>query len=176
MARNVEIKAKVPDMATLEARAVAVAGAPEAVLHQRDSYFASATGRLKLREIRTDGVDDTRAELIFYRRPDTEAPSLSDYLRIDVPNPVEMAALLAESNGRRLVVEKVRTLHWHGRTRIHLDCVAGLGDYMELEVTLGDSDTQTDGEQAARSLMAELGIESAQLESRGYADLLGGLS
>jgi adenylate cyclase len=69
-------------------------------------------------------------------------------------------------------VRKLRTLLLADRTRIHLDRVEGLGDFMELEVVLADDDAMQDGVAEAHALMARLGIASDQLIDVAYLDLL----
>ena len=65
---NVEIKARDADPAGTLERARALGASDEGVLVQRDTYFARARGRLKLRE------EPAGATLIAYARPDeTEA-------------------------------------------------------------------------------------------------------
>ena len=59
-----------------------------------------------------------------------------------------------------------------GRTRIHLDEVEKLGAFLELEVVLAEGEARSAGEAEARELLAALEIEPAQLEPRGYIDLL----
>ena len=44
--------------------------------------------------------------------------------------------VLAKCLGVKGKVKKVRTLYLVGQTRVHVDKVEGLGDYMELEVGL----------------------------------------
>lgn len=45
-----------------------------------------------------------------------------------------MNALLTEALGQNGIVKKVRRLFLVEQTRIHVDNVEGLGDFMELEV------------------------------------------
>ncbi len=59
-----------------------------------------------------------------------------------------------------------------GRTRIHLDEVEGLGDFMELEVVLREGESAEDGVREAESLMARLQVKPSQLIDRAYIDLL----
>jgi predicted adenylyl cyclase CyaB len=69
-------------------------------------------------------------------------------------------------------VVKNRILYLSGRTRIHLDHVEGLGQFMELEVVLKDSDSLDDGSAEAANLMEKLGITSSDLVEGAYVDLL----
>jgi len=71
-------------------------------------------------------------------------------------------------------VRKHRTLFLAGRTRIHLDKVEGLGDFLELEVVLEEGESAEKGVQEAHGLMAKLGIEPSQLIEDAYVDLLSG--
>jgi predicted adenylyl cyclase CyaB len=69
-------------------------------------------------------------------------------------------------------VKKRRTLFLVGRTRVHLDVVEGLGEFVELEVVLRDGESAEDGVREAKLLMSALGIYASQLIDRAYVDLL----
>ena len=167
MARNIEIKARVADMAALHARAAAIADSGPVELPQDDTFFACAHGRLKLR-VHADG----RGELIAYRRADDGGPKVSDYQLSPTASPDTLRDALARSNGVEGRVIKHRTLFLVGRTRVHLDRVHGLGDFMELEVVLGDGEDIDGGVREAHELMARLGISREALVQGAYHDLL----
>jgi predicted adenylyl cyclase CyaB len=167
MARNIEIKARVPDPAALRARAVGLATAEPEVLMQRDTFYNAPAGRLKLREF-ADGT----AELIYYERPDQPGPKTSIYSRTPVPDAASMRDLLARCLGAKAVVAKSRELFLIGATRVHLDQVERLGSFMELEVVLAAGQTDAEGEQIACDLMAQFGIREADLVDQAYVDLL----
>ncbi len=59
-----------------------------------------------------------------------------------------------------------------GQTRIHLDRVDGLGDFVELEVVLRPDQEQREGIAIAHELMRRLGIAEDQLVKVAYIDLL----
>ncbi|MBV2160102.1 CYTH domain-containing protein [Achromobacter denitrificans] len=168
MARNVEIKARVASLDAIEPLAAALSGQEPVSIAQDDTFFACANGRLKLRAF-ADGT----GELIFYRRSDETGPKESFYVisRTDTPDTLREALTLAYGTAGR--VRKQRLLFMAGRTRIHLDCVEGLGEFLELEVVLRDGETLEAGMEEARSLMAALGVAPEQLLSGAYVDLLG---
>ncbi len=125
---NIEIKARCGDLA--EARRVATALATEhvGVDRQVDTYFRTRSGRLKLRESSLSG-----GQLIPYLRPDQAGPKRSDYQVIPVPSPGETKRLLSELLGVHRIVEKEREIFLVDNVRIHLDRVAGLGDFNVME-------------------------------------------
>jgi len=166
MNRNVEIKARVRDPAAFAGRAAALAGDPPRVLRQHDVFFAVPSGRLKLR--RQDGG----AELIAYARPDGTGPRTSRYVLYRTGDPDALQAALAAALPVLGEVRKVRRLFLVGRTRIHLDEVAGLGWFMELEVMLAPGETPAAGAAEARRLAAALGIVAGDEVTGAYLDLL----
>ena len=166
--RNIEIKARVADLDAVEARAAALADSGPVDIHQDDTFFPCARGRLKLREFATgDG------QLIHYDRPDQGGPKLSDYVIAPTVDPAALREALTRACGTAGRVRKHRRLYLAGRTRIHLDRVAGLGDFLELEVVLATDDDLAGGEAEARRLMAALGIAEADLVEGAYIDLMG---
>lgn len=167
MPANVEIKARVHDPHELLRRARAVADRPETIIHQKDTFFRAAVGRLKLRDF-----GDGTGELIRYSRPDAGGPKVSDYAICRTGAPAELAGVLERSLGVVGVVEKTRTYLPAGRTRIHVDQVQGLGWFMELEVVLSAGEDPAAGEAEARRLMDELGVDEADLVRGAYLDLL----
>jgi adenylate cyclase len=167
MARNVEIKARVADLAQVEERVRPLADSGPVVIRQEDTFFRVPVGRLKLRVL--DGV---QGQLIWYRRPDADGPTESDYSIVPIEQHDALRAVLADALGIAGTVRKTRTLYMVGRTRIHLDEVEGLGDFVEIEVVLGEGEPVDAGEAEARGLMDSLGIRQQDLVPAAYVDLL----
>ena len=167
MARNVEIKARLNDAATVARRARELATEPETIIRQKDTFFACPSGRLKLREF-----GDGTGELIYYDRPDQAGPKVSDYALAPTARPQALLRVLCAAYPVLGVVEKSRTLLLRGRTRIHLDEVKGLGSFLELEVVLRPEEPVADGEAEARRLMADLGVAANDLVETAYIDLI----
>jgi predicted adenylyl cyclase CyaB len=82
-----------------------------------------------------------------------------------------MHSLLATALTTRGIVTKERHVYLVGRTRIHLDRVDGLGDFIELEVVLGPDD-EAGGEAEAHDVFAKLGVAQDDLVAVAYVDLL----
>jgi adenylate cyclase class IV len=166
-ARNLEIKAVDPDpLATLQA-ALSLGADDQGWLHQRDTYFHAVQGRLKLRE-----APPEPAELISYARAELAGPKVSLYRVVQVADHAALIEALSESLGVKVVVEKARRLLRWRNVRIHLDRVAGLGDFVELEAiatTPGGLEIERD---KVEQLCAALGIADDRLIARGYADLM----
>ena len=167
MARNIEIKARIPSVEAVAPKAAAVATEGPIDIHQDDTFFRCGNGRLKLR-----AFSSASGELIFYRRPDQQGPKESFYLRSPTTEPDTLRESLTLAYGQSGRVRKHRTLFLAGRTRIHLDRVEGLGDFLELEVVLGDNEASDVGVREAKELMAALGVEPGQLIDGAYVDLL----
>jgi predicted adenylyl cyclase CyaB len=167
MARNIEIKARVAEMPALAARAAAIADSGPIEIPQDDTFFGCDNGRLKLRVF-----ENGHGELIFYRRPDADGPKLSFYVLSPTESPATLREALTLANGQEGRVVKHRTLFLVGRTRVHLDRVEGLGDFMELEVVLAEGESADEGVREAHALMARLGIGADCLVEGAYHDLL----
>ena len=169
MARvNIECKARNDDLEATSRRCLAIGAELRGDLHQRDTYFAGARGRLKLREERPG-----TAVLIAYRRADTTTDVESRYVLAPVTDPAATIEALDGALGSTVVVTKRRRLFMYENVRIHLDDVEGLGGFTELEgvVAQDGSDRDVTVERVAR-LRAELGITDDALVAVGYSDLL----
>jgi predicted adenylyl cyclase CyaB len=168
MARNIEIKARLPEgLDDARKRAAVLATDPPSVLLQTDTFFNIPDGRLKLREFA-----DGSAELIYYERPDNEGPKASSYVRSPCLSPSTMCEALNAALGVRGVVKKRRELFIVEQTRIHLDEVEALGSYLELEVVMRDEQSDAEGEAIAQRLLEGLGVQHEWLISGAYIDLI----
>jgi predicted adenylyl cyclase CyaB len=167
MARNVEIKARLANIEALLPRVRDLADRGPELIEQDDTFFTCTNGRLKLR-VFADGS----GQLIAYERPDAAGPKTSDYSIADVGNPASLRATLALALGQNGRVIKRRTLFLIGRTRVHLDRVEGLGDFLELEVVLHEDESADNGVAEALTLLERLGVNASQLVVGAYADLL----
>jgi predicted adenylyl cyclase CyaB len=132
----------------------------------KNIFFHTAQGRLKLR------VLADHAQLIFYTRPDQEGPKRSDYHITRSDDPHNLKRVLDLAYGIRGVVKKTRYLYLVGQTRVHLDDVQGLGQFMELEIILQDGQSEAEGQKIAEDLMSALGVERTDLIESAYMDLL----
>jgi predicted adenylyl cyclase CyaB len=86
--------------------------------------------------------------------------------------PGTLRQVLLQAYGQVGRVEKHRTVFYVGRTRVHLDRVKGLGEFLELEVVLKDGESAEAGVAEASALMERLGVQSSQLIDAAYVDLL----
>ncbi len=167
MARNIEIKARVDDFSALyEKIALLSDGLPD-IIEQDDTFFVCPHGRLKLRTLAPD-----RGELIFYQRPDKAGPKTSFYTLSETHDPDSLRETLTLAYGAAGRVIKQRTLFMIGQTRLHLDRVKGLVDYLEFEVVLADDETPEQGIVIAEDLLERLGIDRQELVDQAYVDLL----
>jgi predicted adenylyl cyclase CyaB len=167
MLRNVEIKARIENVEALSSRARAIAGSDPTEIFQDDTFFQCSNGRLKLR-----AFSETSGELIFYQRPDKTGPKESFYVISATTSPDTLREALSLAYDQAGRVRKHRTLFMVGRTRIHLDKVDDLGDFMELEVVLAEDESTQDGVAVANDLLAKLGISPEQLIEGAYIDLI----
>jgi predicted adenylyl cyclase CyaB len=167
MPRNVEIKARVHDFEALRQRASNLADGPVEVVDQLDTFYITPRGRLKLRVLEPD-----RCELIQYTRADDSTAKTSTYDIVRSDDPASFSRILESALPIRGVVTKRRHLYLIGPTRLHLDEVEGLGTFMELEVVLSEGQTTEHGATIAEDLMMKLGIQTEDLISGAYIDLL----
>ena len=167
MPRNIEIKARVASLDALAAKVAAISTAGPTALRQNDTFFLCEAGRLKLRTF-----SQHEGELIFYRREDRAGPKESFYVRSSTAAPESLRHALTLALGQVGRVVKHRTLFLIGRTRVHLDQVERLGEFMELEVVLEEGEPPAVGVHEANTIMERLGIAPQQLLEGAYVDLL----
>src|SRR3982751_4741190 len=167
MARNIEIKARIENVALLRPLVAQIASEGPLEIAQDDTFFTCDNGRLKLRAFSNDS-----GELIFYRRLNQPGPKESFYLRSPTSSPGTLRESLSLAYGQIGRIRKYRTLFLVGRTRVHLDRVEDLGHFLELEVVLVDDESAEQGIREASELMDKLGIQPEQLIEGAYSDLL----
>jgi predicted adenylyl cyclase CyaB len=163
---NIEIKARARNFAEIKLRAEKLSDTPVQIIPQEDTFFNTPQGRLKLR------VLADHSELIYYTRPDQDGPKRSDYHITRSNDPENLKRVLELAYGIRGVVKKTRYLYLVRQTRIHLDDVEGLGQFIELEVVMQGGESDTQGQEIAEGLMSALGVERGDLIDGAYMDLL----
>jgi predicted adenylyl cyclase CyaB len=166
--RNLELKARHPDLAAARETVRRLGAQPAGTEDQTDTFFHVPQGRLKLREI-----DGRPAVLIWYDRPDDEGVRPSRYHLVTVEDPAGLRAALAAGLGVRGQVRKRREIFlWHN-VRVHLDEVAGLGTFVEFEAVLSPTEDEAISQARLDRLGETLAIDSSLRVSRSYVDLLG---
>lgn len=158
MPANIEIKAKLKDRTSAEAIAARLSKASPETIRQDDIFFPSTNARLKLRILAPD-----EGQLIRYERASTPEPRRSSYLIARTTDPYNLLEILTATLGRIGVVRKTRTLYLIGQTRVHIDLVEGLGNFLELEVVLRPNQSEPEGQNIASALFSEFGVAHSDL-------------
>jgi predicted adenylyl cyclase CyaB len=164
--KNLEAKFRLDDLARAESRATALGYTRRAILNQRDTFFRVPNGKLKLRE------ENAGAALIFYRRSDSGPLMLSNYEIAPVTDPATTRHILDAALGTLATVEKVRILLTRDHIRLHLDRVASLGDFGEIEAVISDGADPELSRTAVDELLAALEIIPADLIDVSYFEML----
>jgi predicted adenylyl cyclase CyaB len=133
-------------------------------MKQCDYYFTLGADKEKLRVI-----DDTEYQLITYRRLEKRGRKDSHY-DIKVLDVGEKDALL---NFRKVIkqVNKTRDLWLYENTRIHVDRVEHLGDFLELETVIRNISLKA-GESEFKAVVNRLHIDTASSVPASYSDLV----
>ncbi len=166
--RNLEAKFPLRDHARARASAEAIGYTARAILRQRDTFFRVARGKLKLRE----GADEARGALIYYGRESSGELQLSRYEIVLLPDPVAIRTMLAAALGTLAEVRKDRTLLMRANVRLHLDRVADLGDFGEIEAVIAEGDDPENSRAAVDELLTALGVARGDLIERSYFELM----
>ncbi len=163
---NVEIKARIQNPDRVRKILMANGADFRGLDRQSDTYFNCTGGRLKLREGQVEN------SLIFYRRPDTPEPKVSEYELERLLPENELKNVLSAALGVKVCVEKEREIYFIDNVKFHIDRVDGLGRFVEIEAIGEDaSDLERLHEQCSQWLQL-FDIEEEQLESRSYSDML----
>lgn len=164
--RNLEFKAETESLELLRASLRALEAGFSGRLHQIDTYFNVPKGRLKLRE-----VEDYGGTLVYYERPDAAESRYSHYQLCDIANHAPFKQMMSDVLGVKVIVEKNRELWIYGNTRIHLDEVLDLGEFIELETVIRDQ-SEAEAQAEHNYLKETLHIAAADLIPDSYSDLL----
>tara|TARA_X000001036_G_C20294070_1_gene649565 strand:+ start:83 stop:592 length:510 start_codon:yes stop_codon:yes gene_type:complete len=164
---NIEVKAKCRDVNRAEENLNSIGAGLAGTFQQKDTYYKSISGRLKLREISPD-----EGQVIHYERSDVAGPKRSDYEVASTSDPISMRSVLKNIFGILIEVEKTRQVWLWENVRIHLDDVKGLGNFVELEA-LTEEQGIVESQRRIETLMRALEIENNDLVEHSYSDLLG---
>lgn len=137
--------------------------------HQVDHYFNVPEGRLKLRS------GNIEHSLIFYRRNNQAGPKDSSVglTKIDSRELAdELAATLNQALGTWVKVDKQREIYFIDNVKFHLDEVAGLGAFIEIEAIGDSADQREELLRQCQEYVAYLGVQGEELVEVSYSDLL----
>jgi adenylate cyclase, class 2 len=126
MPQNLEVKIKCGSFRNIKKTLEIIGAKFTSTLNQKDIYYKNSKGLLKLR------IENGKQTLIRYKRNENSANRWSNY------NLLEFGQGNADRFFRNVfeietVVEKKRLLYMYKNTRVHLDKIRYLGNYLELE-------------------------------------------
>ena len=162
---NVEFKARTAEPEQVLARLRQLGAHLQGVDAQSDVYYRSTQGRLKLRR------GNIENSLIYYLRDDLPNAKRSDVNVADLPADRAIDEVLDAALDRDVVVSKQRHILWLDNVKFHVDQVAELGTFLEVEAidrdgTLGEEHLLTQCDHYRQML----GVRDQDLEARSYND------
>ena len=160
---NLELKIKIDSFDPLIKKLKSINAKQDSTLLQKDIYYKIPDGLLKLR------IENGTKTLIFYNRDEVSENRWSDFnlLKIDDDNTEEFLSKLFVVEE---VVEKERKLFWFNNTRIHLDEVKELGNFLELETLVLDG--KTDAEKRFDEIVRLLNLDLSKQIKKSYKNLI----
>jgi adenylate cyclase class IV len=163
--QNVEYKAELRDLSLARSIARSAGARNAGELVQRDTYYKVANGRLKKRE--TQGLP---TEFILYERPNRTMAKISRYTIFSEKEAAERYGQTPLPEW--LVVAKVRELYLLGNTRIHLDRVEKLGNFLEFECVVSPEHNVARCHETLASLKEMFGPALGEAIAVSYSDML----
>ena len=167
--KNIEFKAELRNLELAKAICHAVCAKRIAALLQTDEYVAVPEGRLKRRVERNEESGAVRDEWLWYDRPDRTNARASRWTRLDDAQ-VEVRFPGLDRKSTRVIVKR-RELWRAENVRIHLDTVAGLGNYFELEGVCSSSSGLAETKLKVDTLLEKFRPVLGEAVSASYAEL-----
>ena len=139
--------------------------------HQIDIYFKVKNGRLKLRQ------GDIENFLIYYEREDVNNIKRSDVILYKTKQDTRSLKYLKEILHKCFevinIVDKKREIYFIGNVKFHLDDVADLGEFLEIEAIDKKGNIGIDKlRQQCRHYCNLFNLREEDLISKSYSDLL----
>ncbi|HYM93178.1 MAG TPA: class IV adenylate cyclase, partial [Chitinophagaceae bacterium] len=134
---------------------------------QTDTYFNVQKGRLKLRE------GNIENNLIFYDRKNEPGLKKSHFHLLKVSDPAILKEMLIKSIGIKVIVKKKREIYYIGNVKFHIDEIAGLGSFVEIEAGNVMADISKDKLQEQCDFYRnEFDLKPEELIAESYSDML----
>lgn len=164
---NVEFKARCENLETIRAILESDGAEYKGTDHQIDIYFNVLKGRLKLRKGKIENY------LIGYKRENCAAAKQSNVILFKTAPNTPLEEILTESLGVKVVVDKERDIYFIRNVKFHLDKVARLGNFIEVEAIDYDGEIGREKLQEQCDLYEGLlGVQDSDLIAESYSDML----
>jgi adenylate cyclase class 2 len=168
---NIEIKARTSRTSAIREYLISHGAEQRGTDWQTDTYFNTRKGRLKLREGKIEN------NLIYYERGESNGPRQSNFNLMEVKDPEVLKSMLSAASGVKIVVEKKREIYFIGNVKFHLDELARLGNFVEIEASNRYAPLSTEKlREQCNFYMKEFGIQQSDLLQGYYSDMLMTLS
>ena len=164
MPRNLELKLKVDNLSQLRETCLSFGANKHAFLKQKDIYYNTEKGLLKLR------IMEDFSEFILYNRNENEGERWSDYQILKISNKEKPEDFFNLIFNPVAVVEKEREVLLYDNTRIHLDKVKNLGDFLELETVV--TSTLDDAKERFNFIVNKLNLDLDNQIKKSYKNLV----
>ena len=164
---NIEIKARTSRSDAIRSYLLANGAEFKGVDHQKDTYFVVSRGRLKLRE------GNIENSLIYYQRSNQSGPKPSEFDMLQVTEGNILKELLSNALGIKVVVEKRREIYFIENVKFHLDTLASLGEFLEIEASNKYAEVPIGKlQQQCEFYMKEFEVSKDDLINLSYSDML----
>jgi len=166
--KNIELKASINNFDKITSLLKKMRAKHINKQYQKDTYYYCRNGRLKVRNI-----NNKKFELIFYQRPNRAGKKISNYQIFKIkPKEVNFTmSILNKKFGEQTIVEKNRELWIYKHTRIHIDKVFSLGNFLELETAIKNINIKK-AEKEFKEVAKLLDLKKFKKYSKSYSDLL----
>lgn len=165
--KNIEFKAKVKSLSSIEKKIVKLGAIFKGEFKQVDTYYNVPKARLKLRE--TAGEESS---LIYYNRENIVGHRESNVIYYKHAPSQELMSILELQFGIKVKVNKVRKIYKLNNINLHIDDVDSLGTFVEVEA---GKEKGMDDEHLSKQcdeLFTALGLRKSDLVAVSYSDLV----